>query len=69
MLISMPEDLHKDNHSDKANNFLTVCRRQSSSKTQLINCGAEKTSRENIVFFEISLYFKMHHKNKEKRVS
>lgn len=69
MLISIPEDLHKDNHSEEVNNFLTVCKRESSSKTQLINCGAEKISRENIVLFEISLYFKMHHKNKENQVS
>lgn len=63
MLISMPEDLHKDNHSEIANNFPKVCRRMSSSKTQLINYGAEKTSRENIALFETSLYFKICHKN------
>lgn len=65
----MPEDLHKDNHSEKAIHFLTVCRRESSSKTQVINCGVEKTSRENILLFEICLYFKMHYKIKEKQIS
>lgn len=64
MLISIPEDLHKDSHSEKANNFLT----ESSSKTQLINCRAEKTCRENIVLSETILYFKMCHKNKEKQL-
>lgn len=66
VLTSMPEDLHKENHSEIANNFLTVCRRTSSSKTQLIDYGAEKTSREKTALFETSLHFKIRHKNKEK---
>lgn len=33
MLISMPENIPKDSHSEKANNFLTVCRNESSSKS------------------------------------
>lgn len=65
----MPEDLHKENHSEIANNFLTVCRRKSSSKTQLIDYGAEKTSRENTALFETSLHFKIRHKIKKNKYS